>query len=139
MKLSISNDHSNYINTSLQLDAGYESFSIPISFGLSLNIDEDGNNIIPSQNALHKNYPNPFNPVTTIPFDIVNNDQIKLSIYNIKGEKVRSLVNSNLAPGFYNIRWNGKTDSGVNTPAGMYLIELEGKNFRETGKMIYLK
>jgi len=139
VKLSISNDHSNYINTSLQLDAGYESFSIPISFGLSLNIDEDGNNIMPSQNALHKNYPNPFNPVTTIPFDIVNQDQIRLSIYNIKGEKVRSLVNSNLAPGSYNIRWNGKTDSGVNTPAGMYFIELEGNNFRETGKMIYLK
>ena len=69
----------------------------------------------------------------------MNQDQIRLSIYNIKGEKVRSLVNSNLAPGSYNIRWNGKTDSGVNTPAGMYFIELEGNNFRETGKMIYLK
>ena len=52
---------------------------------------------------------------------------------------VRSLVNSNLGPGAYNIRWNGKTDSGLNMPAGMYFIELKGSNFIETGKMIYLK
>ena len=139
VNISIPNIHTSYVNTTLELEAGYENLNIPVLFGLNLKTDEDGNNILPLKNALHKNYPNPFNPVTTIPFDIVNQDQIRLSIYNIKGEKVRSLVNSNLAPGSYNIRWNGKTDSGVNTPAGMYFIELEGNNFRETGKMIYLK
>ena len=133
------NVQSSYVNTTLELEAGYENLSIPVSFGLSLITDENDNNIIPLKNALHQNYPNPFNPVTTIPFDIVKSDQIRLSIYNIKGEMVRSLVNSNLVPGAYNIRWNGKTDSGLNMPAGMYFIELEGSNFRETGKMIYLK
>ena len=137
--ISIPNVQSSYVNTTLELEAGYENLSIPVSFGLSLITDENDNNIIPLKNALHQNYPNPFNPVTNIPFDIVNTDQIRLSIYNIKGEMVRSLVNSNLGPGAYNVRWNGKTDSGVNMPAGMYFIELKGSNFRETGKMIYLK
>ena len=137
--ISIPNVQSSYVNTTLELEAGYENLSIPVSFGLSLITDENDINIIPLKNALHQNYPNPFNPVTNIPFDIVNTDQIRLSIYNIKGEMVRSLVNSNLGPGAYNVRWNGKTDSGVNMPAGMYFIELKGSNFRETGKMIYLK
>ncbi|MFL2994370.1 MAG: T9SS type A sorting domain-containing protein [Candidatus Neomarinimicrobiota bacterium] len=139
VNISIPNVQSSYVNTTLELEAGYENLSIPVSFGLSLISDENDNNIIPLKNALHQNYPNPFNPVTTIPFDIVSTDQIRLSIYNIKGEMVRSLVNSNLDPGFYNIRWNGKTDSGINMPAGMYFIEFKGSNFRETGKMIYLK
>ena len=139
VNITLPNDHSSYINTSVELYAGYENLNIPVTFGLSLNTDENDNNIIPLKNALHQNYPNPFNPVTTIPFDIVNTDQIRLSVYNIKGEMVRSLVNSNLDPGSYNIRWNGKTDSGINMPAGMYFIELKGSNFRETGKMIYLK
>jgi hypothetical protein len=139
VNITIPNIQSSYVNTTLELEAGYENLNIPVSFGLSLITDENDNNIIPLKNALHQNYPNPFNPVTTIPFDIVSTDQIRLSIYNIKGEMVRSLVNSNLGPGAYNIRWNGKTDSGVNMPAGMYFIELKGSNFRETGKMIYLK
>ena len=113
--------------------------NIPVSFGLSLSTDEKGNNIVPLKNALHKNYPTPFNPVTTIPFDIINTDQIRLSIYNIKGEMVRSLINTKLDPGSYNMLWDGRADSGVNMPAGMYFIELKGSNFRETGKMIYLK
>ena len=139
VNITIPNIQSSYVNTTLELEAGYENLNIPVSFGLSLITDENDNNIIPLKNALHQNYPNPFNPVTTIPFDIVSTDQIRLSIYNIKGEMVRSLVNSNLDPGSYNIRWNGKTDSGINMPAGMYFIELKGSNFRETGKMIYLK
>ena len=77
------------MNTTLQLNAGYETLNIPITFGLSLSTDENGKNIIPLKNTLHQNYPNPFNPITTIPFDIVSNDQITLMIYNIRGEMVR--------------------------------------------------
>ena len=98
-----------------------------------------GKHYTSKKNALHQNYPNPFNPTTTIPFDIIKNDQITLSIYNVKGEMVRTLVNSYLDPGSYEVRWNGRSDSGVNLSAGMYFIELKGTNFRETNKMIYLK
>ena len=139
VSMSVSNNQINYANTTLELEAGYESLSIPVSFGLSLSTDEHGENIIPLKNALHQNYPNPFNPTTSIPFDIIKNDKVRLSIYNVKGEMVRTLVNSYLDPGSYEVRWNGRSDSGVNLSAGMYFIELKGTNFRETNKMIYLK
>ena len=139
VSMSVSNNQINYANTTLELEAGYESFSIPVSFGLSLSTNQHGDNIIPLKNALHQNYPNPFNPTTSIPFDIIKNDKVRLSIYNVKGEMVRTLVNSYLDPGSYEVRWNGRSDSGVNLSAGMYFIELKGTNFRETNKMIYLK
>ena len=137
--MSVLNQPFNFVNSTLQLYAGYENFSIPINFGLTLEIDNEATNIIPLKNTLHQNYPNPFNPITSIPFDIIKNDNIRLSIYNVKGEMIRTLINSNLNPGSYEIRWNGKSDSGVISSAGMYFVELKGTNFRQTSKMIYLK
>ena len=89
---------------------------------MSLEIEKLG--VVVSDNALR---------------DIIKNDKVRLSIYNVKGEMVRTLVNSYLDPGSYEVRWNGRSDSGVNLSAGMYFIELKGTNFRETNKMIYLK
>ena len=139
VSLSIPNHHTSYTNTSIEINAGYERLNIPVVFGLTLGTDDNDNTIIPLKNSLHQNYPNPFNPTTSIPFDIIKYDKVRLSIYNVKGEMVRTLVNSNLNPGSYEVRWNGRTDSGVNLSAGMYFIELKGTNFRETNKMIYLK
>ena len=137
--MSVLNQPFNFVNTTLQLDAGYENFTIPVYFGLTLDVDDEAIDIIPLKNTLHQNYPNPFNPTTTIPFDIVKSDRVNLSVYNIKGEMVRTLVNSNLNPGSYEVRWDGRSESGINMSAGMYFIELKGTNFRETNKMIYLK
>jgi len=137
--ISVLNQPFNFVNTTLQLNAGYENFTIPVYFGLTLGIDDEAIDIIPVKNTLHQNYPNPFNPTTTIPFDIVNSGQVNINIYNIKGEMVRTLVNSNLNPGSYEVRWDGRSVSGINISAGMYFIELKGTNFRETSKMIYLK
>jgi len=137
--LSIPNHHTSYTNTSIEINAGYERLNIPVVFGLTLGTDDNGNTIIPLKNSLHQNYPNPFNPTTTIPFDIIKTDQIKLSVYNVKGEIVRTLLNSNLTPGSYEMRWDGRSDRGVILSAGMYFIELKGTSFRETSKMIYLK
>ena len=139
VSISIPNHQTSYTNTSIEINAGYERLNIPVIFGLTLGTDEHDNNIVPLKNSLHQNYPNPFNPTTTIPFDIVNSDQVRLIIYNVKGEIVRTLLNSNLNPGSYEVRWNGRSDSGINMSAGMYFIELKGTNFRETNKMIYLK
>ena len=139
VSISIPNHQTSYTNTSIEINAGYERLNIPVIFGLTLGTDEHDNNIVPLKNSLHQNYPNPFNPTTTIPFDIVNSDQVRLIIYNVKGEIVRTLLNSNLNHGSYEVRWNGRSDSGINMSASMYFIELKGTNFRETNKMIYLK
>ena len=139
VSISIPNHQTSYTNSSIEINAGYERLNIPVIFGLTLGTDDNGNAIIPLKNSLHQNYPNPFNPTTTIPFDIIKTDQITLSIYNVKGEKVRTLVSSHLNPGSYEVRWDGKSDRGVVLSAGMYFIELKGTNFRETNKIIYLK
>ena len=103
------------------------------------NLSTNATSFVAKSFRLNQNYPNPFNPTTTIPFDIVNSDQVRLIIYNVKGEIVRTLLNSNLNPGSYEVRWNGRSDSGIDISAGMYFIELKGTSFRETSKMIYLK
>ena len=79
--MSVPNNQINYANTTLELEAGYESLSIPVSFGLSLSTDEHGDNIIPLKNALHQNYPNPFNPTT--PYLSILLKMIKLDYQSI--------------------------------------------------------
>ena len=65
---------------------------------------------MPTKYALHQNFPNPFNPSTTIKYDLKAKTDVKLTIYNVLGQKVRTLVNTNQAAGFKNIVWNGLND-----------------------------
>jgi hypothetical protein len=89
---------------------------------------------------LFKNYPNPFNPTTTINFNLKNNSLVNLSIYNIKGQLVKILVDKNLSKGRKNYIWNGINDQGLPVPSGIYLYKLEvnGKTV-ETKKMSLIK
>ena len=90
--------------------------------------------IIPTVYALEQNYPNPFNPTTTIKFSIPEASRVTLNIYNILGEKVAELVNTNLAAGKYSYQWNAGS-----VASGMYIYELRSSNFVSTKKMILLK
>jgi len=85
-------------------------------------------------------FPNPFNPSTTIEFSIPNPTQAELSIYNIKGEKVRTLLSQQkLSTGKHQIEWDGKNDYNKNVSSGIYLYQLQTEKFRKTEKMILLK
>jgi len=138
--ISVPNDPSIYGDIYVQLSAGFgDTLNVPISFGLEVLATDSNSEIIPSRFALYQNYPNPFNPFTIIPFEIPNTESIQLTIYNILGEKVNTLVNKKLDPGMYNIRWNGLSDAGRLMPAGLYFYELKGRDFRDTGKMLFLK
>ena len=136
--MSVSNNQESHSDTYLELSAAFEDLNIPVSFGLTLHNDNDFNTI-PKQYVLYQNYPNPFNPSTTIPFQIPNNEPIQLTIYNILGEKINTLVNQRLVAGKYEIGWNGISDTGHLMPAGLYFYELRGNKFRDTGKMVFLK
>ena len=90
---------------------------------------------LPSDYALYQNYPNPFNPGTTIAFALPENaSSVKLSIYNILGEKVAELVNNVLAAGNYKYQWNAE-----NFASGVYIYELRTEKFVSIKKMILLK
>ncbi|MDP8269097.1 MAG: FlgD immunoglobulin-like domain containing protein, partial [Candidatus Tenebribacter davisii] len=70
------------------------------------------------------NFPNPFNPTTTISLTIQEESNIELSLYNIKGQKIRSLLNNQITAGEHSIVWNGEDDSGKKVGSGVYLYKL---------------
>ena len=104
---------------------------------LSIN---DEPNVIPSSITLFQNYPNPFNPSTTISFFVTQTSSfVTLEIYNIKGQKVKTLVNENLEAGNHSVIWNGKNDNNKLVSSGIYFYKLKAGDFNSTKKMILLK
>ena len=77
-----------------------------------------------------QNYPNPFNPTTTISFSIPEEIKVDISVYNIKGQKVRTLTNNNFDRGNHSVIWNGYNDSGKLVGSGVYFykMNLNGKS-----------
>ena len=97
----------------------------------------DGN--IPLITALNHNYPNPFNPETTIFFTLQNNSNIELSIYNIKGQKVKQLVSDQVSAGQHSVVWDGKDSNNKPVSSGVYFYKLKAGDLEKTRKMIFLK
>ncbi len=95
--------------------------------------------LIPTEYALDHNFPNPFNPETTLRYAIPNAGQVTLSIYNVLGQEVVKLVDAEQMPGFYTVRWNGKNELGQNVASGVYLYRIQAGNFNQTHKMMLLK
>jgi subtilisin family serine protease len=98
----------------------------------------------PATFALHGNYPNPFNPSTSIRFDIPAASEVKLIIYNSLGQEVRELENRTLSAGTYNSKWDGKDAKGSTVASGIYFYKLQvrtigGQQFYKTQKMILMK
>ncbi len=99
---------------------------------------------LPDEFSLNQNYPNPFNPSTTIKFRIPvkpGSESIRtvLRIYDILGRLVRTIVDEELAPGFYSKQWDGFNDDGVRTSSGLYFYRIRAGDFTETKKMTLLK
>lgn len=90
----------------------------------------------PAHYALLNNFPNPFNPSTTISYQLPKPAHVKILIYNLMGQKIRALVNSKQAAGNYQIKWDGLTDGGFSAASGIYFYKLETENFVECKKMI---
>jgi len=104
---------------------------------ISLKTDAEG--LIPDVFALHQNYPNPFNPVTNIRYDIPENSHVKMVIYDILGRQVRTLVNRDHDPGFYNVLWDGRNDMGEQIASGVYFFQINAGSFHKNAKMIVVK
>ncbi|MHB1687444.1 MAG: FlgD immunoglobulin-like domain containing protein [Ignavibacteriaceae bacterium] len=94
---------------------------------------------IPSQFGLSQNYPNPFNPTTTIKYQIAQDTKVVLDIYDMLGQRVRSLVNDVQSAGYYNVTWDGQNSFGQQVASGVYIYRLQAGNFVQTMKMNLLK
>ena len=96
-------------------------------------------NQLPHAFNLYNNYPNPFNPVTTLRYDLPEDVLVNITIYDIMGRIVRTLINSQQNAGFKSIQWNATNDAGSPLSAGLYLYKIQADNFVQTRKMVLLK
>ena len=99
----------------------------------------DDPSVNPLQNSISKIYPNPFNPETNIEFTMGQTANVKISIYNTKGQKVRTLINETRSVGTHTIHWDGKNDKGTGVSSGIYFVNLNSKNFTNNRKIILMK
>lgn len=105
--------------------------------GTDIEIEYEDN--MPSDYVLSQNYPNPFNPSTTIEFSLPRKSYIALTIYNMLGQSIRTLVEKELSAGTYKVIWDGKDQFGNDVPSGVYLYDLITEERRISKKMILLK
>jgi photosystem II stability/assembly factor-like uncharacterized protein len=116
----------------------YESLpSSVVNVNITSNQDEV---IIPAEvTALTGNYPNPFNPNTTITYSVKNPSQVNISVYNLKGELVRTLVSESKTNGFYKTTWDGRDSKGNTVTSGVYLYRMQAGNYTSTKRMMLMK
>ena len=88
---------------------------------------------------LHQNYPNPFNPVTTFRYDLYEDSFVKITVYDMIGRVVKTMVNSQQNSGFKSVQWNATNDKGAPVSAGLYLYMIHAGEYISTKKMVLLK
>ena len=94
---------------------------------------------LPQQFALHQNYPNPFNPSTTIRYELPEQTQVQVLIYDLRGRLIRTLVSESQTAGYKMLNWDGNNDNGISVSTGVYLYSIQTPDFQNTKKMVLLK
>ena len=102
-------------------------------------MSNDDNSIPVLQNALVGNYPNPFNPETTIRFSTAQAGPVRIDIYNTRGQIVKTLVNDQREAGNHSVVWNGTDNNGRITSSGIYYYKMQAGSYSSTRKMILMK
>ncbi len=113
---------------------GSSAYSVKFNFTTSLTGVSQNNNEIPKVFKLYNNYPNPFNPTSTIKFDVPLASDVKMLVYNTLGQEVSTLVNAHLGAGSYSVQWDAS-----NFPSGVYFYKITAGNFTDIHKMILVK
>jgi len=107
--------------------------------GVITDVEDETGDMLPAQFTLSQNYPNPFNPYTTIEYSLPVKSRVVLSIYNILGQKVRTLIDNNQGAGCQAVLWDGKTDRGKDVASGIYFYRLQSDEVSITKRMLLLK
>jgi hypothetical protein len=95
--------------------------------------------VIPETFALHQNFPNPFNPITSLRYDLPEQAQVTLTIYDLMGREITQLVNTTQEAGYRSVQWNATDSFGKSVSAGVYLYQIRTGKFVQTRKMVLLK
>jgi hypothetical protein len=107
-------------------------------FGENISAVRDRKNF-PGNFDLRQNFPNPFNPSTAISYELPKSSEVSLAVYNLLGQKVRTLVNGKVRAGRHRVEWNSRNDRGESVASGIYIYRFEAGDYQETMKMILLK
>jgi len=99
----------------------------------------DGIPLIPFEYSLQQNYPNPFNPETTIRYQLKQRGAVALEIYNMLGQKVRTLVNAEQNTGEHFVKWDGLNHAGRSVASGVYVYRLIAGEFRASRKLLLIR
>ncbi|MEE4312422.1 MAG: T9SS type A sorting domain-containing protein [candidate division KSB1 bacterium] len=110
-------------------------YRIPLA---TTGVEQSNPNVI-REYTLHQNYPNPFNPDTNIRFEIADAGDVELTIFNLIGQEVKTLVNEHFAPGSYTRQWDGTDGLNNIMPSGVYLYQLKTATFTQTRRMVFLR
>ena len=102
-------------------------------------VSNDESNQLPTAFSLYNNYPNPFNPMTTIRYNLPDDALVNITIYDMMGRVVKTLINDQQTTGYRSLQWNATNDNGAPVSAGLYLYTIEAGQFRQTNKMVLLK
>jgi len=103
------------------------------------SITYESGGVLPEQFELMQNFPNPFNPRTTLRFGIPEGANVSLVIHNLRGQTIKTLVSNELDVGWYEMVWNGDDDENQQVATGLYLGRLQSGEQAKTVKMLYLK
>jgi flagellar hook assembly protein FlgD len=95
--------------------------------------------LLPDAFSLSQNYPNPFNPETVIKYALPEDCHVELTIYNILGQKVKTLINQSQVAGYKTVHWNGRDDEGNELASGVLFYKIKTPKYSETKKMILLR
>ena len=105
----------------------------------SISLSTSNKDILPETFALHQNYPNPFNPITSIRYDLPEDGLVNITVYDMMGRIVKTLVNRSQTAGYKSVVWDTMDDRGHDVSAGLYIYSITAGNYRANKKMILLK
>jgi len=100
---------------------------------------QDGSMVLPKQMVLYANFPNPFNPSTTIRFDLAETGVVDLYIFDLTGRRIATLIDGSLAAGSHQISWNGRDVSGISVASGIYIYRLQSMGRVMSRKLTLLR
>ena len=119
---------------------GMEIDNLFIREDIAQHVSEESETLaLPVDFSLAQNFPNPFNPTTTIEYNVPKQSLVKIEIYNMLGQRIRTLIDQNRPAGNYSIMWNAKDDSGANVASGMYFYRMNAGDFSALRKLVLLK
>jgi methionine-rich copper-binding protein CopC len=113
--------------------------NVVVNENRSKNLESVSIKAIPEEFKLSNNYPNPFNPTTTINYQLPKSSKVVITVYDLLGHRVKTLVNKNMEAGYYSVIWNGKNESGKTLSSGTYFYHIKAGKNSATKKMLLMK